>query len=561
MKKQIVTALLCALITLPVWGANQKKVNSKVENVTVFLSGAQVFRSSKVSMSPGITEFTFHGLSAGIDPASVQAGGKGKFIILDVKHNIEHPQPIRTVAKEMPDKLKKEMVALEDSLVDLDFELQDIRDRTDALNREKKMLTENKLMTGGGRSDSLPILIDAMEFFRKKLDDINASSLALRKKERETVKQRNRIQIRLNELKNWKAVTQAEKTEIPGPDHQVIVTVSSDYATTGTIDLNYLVTQAGWSPAYDLRAKDVNEPVEITYKANVWQNSGKDWNDVKLKLSTANPRKGNNKPVLQPWRLQYYVANMIRSGNLSNLNMAVMNEAKDMDEAYFGDTSMGNNTTKNTALTSSIFSSRLNTIANFEFEIRLDYSIPADGKPHLVAVHNDKIEATYAHYCAPKVDKEAFLVAKVTDWEELNLLPGPANLYYDGTYIGKTQIDPAILSDTLELSLGRDQGLTVSRTKLKDDDKEKIIGSKKKKTITIELLVRNNKAGTVNLTIQDQIPVTRDKEIEVELLDGAGAELNENTGILTWKVVLPPQKVQKIKFTYTIKSDKDRQVI
>lgn len=564
MIKQFLTGLFCVLLALPVLAENNKKVKSKINNVTVFMSGAQVHRSAKVSVGQGITELVFHGLSATIDPASVQAGGKGNFIILDVKHHIEYPEPVRTVEVDMPVKLKKELVALEDSLLDLDFELQDLRDRKDALAREKKMLTENKLMTGGGRSDSLEILVNAMEFFRKKLKDINAQTLSLTKQERKASKDKNRMSARANEIRNWKAYTKAEQPKIPGPDHQVIVTVNADYATSGTMTLNYLVTGAGWSPSYDLRAEDVNKPVEITYKANVWQNSGKDWDRVKLKLSTANPRRSNIKPVLPRWYVNYFVPmQIIQSSGLSNVGMTISAPTVVQNEESQADDNWDKKDVKNVqrdALTSSSFSSRQNTIANFEFDIRLNYSIPADGKPHLVAVHEDKIDASYYHFSVPKVEKEAFLVARVTDWEELNLLAGPANLYYGGTYIGKTNIDPGSLSDTLELSMGPDQGLTVSRKKLKDEEKVKIIGAKKKKTITIELVVRNNKAGTVNLTLEDQIPMSMNKEIEIEVIDLAGAKLDEETGALTWKLELKPQATKKIKFQYSIKSDKDKEL-
>ena len=564
MFKQIITALLCTLLFLPAFAENNKKIKTDIDNVTVFLSGAQVFRSAKVSVGQGITELVFHGLSTTIDPASVQAGGKGNFIILDVKHNIEYPEPIRTVEVEMPEKLKKELQSLEDSLIDIDFELQDLRDRQDALKREKKMLTENKLMTGGGRSDSLEILIGAMDFFRKKLADINTQSLAIRKQERAAQKEKSRMSARANELRNWKAFTKAEQPKIPGPDHQVIVTVHADYATTGTVKLNYLVTGAGWTPSYDLRAENVNKPVEITYKANVWQNSGKDWEDVKLKLSTANPRKSNVKPVLPRWYVSYYVAQQIIKNSMTNLNMQLSSPTvatTDEEMERFGDTTTDGNSILKDALRSSSFSSRLNTIANYEFSIRLDYTIPSDGKPHLVAVHEDKVPAEYYHFAVPKVEKEAFLVARVTDWEDLNLLPGPANLYYGGTYIGKTTIDPGTLSDTLELSMGRDQGLTVSRKKLKDEEKVKVIGDKKKKTITIELVARNNKAGTVELTLEDQVPMTADKSIEIELEDGDGADYDEDTGSLVWKLKIPARESRKVKFRYTIKSDKDKQLI
>jgi hypothetical protein len=139
------------------------------------------------------------------------------------------------------------------------------------------------------------------------------------------------------------------------------------------------------------------------------------------------------------------------------------------------------------AQSSANYAQMLETMTNVEFDIKLSYSIPSDGTTHLVAVKTSDMPASYYHYLVPKLDKEAFLIAKVTGWEELNLLPGKANIFYEGTYVGETMLNAALLSDTMELALGRDHGITVTRTKLPDKERNKALGNDVEKRLPTNL--------------------------------------------------------------------------
>lgn len=549
MNKILFTALL--LSTSQLFAASEKKIKSNIKNVTVFTQGAQVFRSAPITLSPGVTQVVLTGISAQVNPASIQAGGKGNFIVLDVKHNVEYPEPPSPEASKLPASVLREIKFLEDSVSDIGFSNDELEDKKSALLLEKDMILKNKLSKGEGKSDSLAILKQAMEFFRLKLDDINAQLNRISRQERKNKIALERIAARQSDLRMYK-----EKEEDPkkyAPDNQIIVTVSADEVVSGVIEASYMVTTAGWVPSYDLRSSTALAPMQLTYKANVFQNTGEDWNDVKLKLSTSNPNKGNIKPELPVWYLNYYSGKpaTIMGGARapSTLNsIRETNEEKDLRKK-FDDLSA--------AQSAANYSQLIETMTNVEFSIKLDYNIPSDGIHHMVSVKTAELPANYFHYLVPKMESEAFLIAKVTGWEELNLLPGNANVFFDGSYVGATVLNPSVINDTLQLALGRDNGIVVTRKKLPVKESNKLLGNEITRTMAYEIRMKNNKGRLINLVVEDQIPVSQNKDIKVELKEKGKADYNDAIGLLKWTINVDPKESKTLKFAYDVTFNKD----
>ena len=164
----------------------------------------------------------------------------------------------------------------------------------------------------------------------------------------------------------------------------------------------------------------------------------------------------------------------------------------------------------------------------------------------------------YQYYAAPRLDKDAFLLGEMSGWEKLNLLPGEANIMVEGTYIGKSYIDPNSTQDTLNLTLGRDKRIVVKKEKITDYSSVKFLGANKKEVFTYQITVKNNKKEKIQLLLKDQYPISSSKEIEEEWLESSGASVNKDTGILTWKLELAPGESRKYKVSYSIKYPKDK---
>ena len=565
--KRIFISLSIIFCAFSVFAQTQKDVKSTVKEVTIFTNGAQVTRSANINLQAGTSELVFSGISAYINVSSIQASGKGSFIILDTKYNVKYPEPSSEKETVVPASLLRKIELVQDSLADINYDLEAIKDNKDLFTKQKDMLINNPLMNGKGKSDSLPILKNAMDFLDTKLSSINAELQRIKKEENKVTAKRNKLTTRLSELNDYKYKLENEDKIANAPINQIVVTVSAKDAVVGKLLITYMVSSAGWTPSYDIRVNDTDGPVSLTLKANVYQSSGEEWNDVKLKLSTNNPYKSNIKPELATWYLTYYMpmtsytSNFIGGVNAPaaqkageyGLNDVVISESA--NKKYKKD--------KDESKSISNYIVQTQNITNFEYEVNLPYTIPSDNKYHLVYVKdNDNIPARYNHFIVPKLDKDAFLVAKLTGWEDMNLIAAKANIYFEGTYIGETIIDPSIIADTLELSLGRDKGIAVTRKKLKDKESEQIMGSNRSKTITIELTVRNNKNANVELSLEDQIPVSNDKDIKVSFKDDEfTGNYNETTGLLKWKLQLKPKENKVLRFTYTIKYDKDRSLI
>ena len=194
------------------------------------------------------------------------------------------------------------------------------------------------------------------------------------------------------------------------------------------------------------------------------------------------------------------------------------------------------------------------------YDITLPYTIPSDNKPQSVEIKALDLPATYQYFVAPKLDKDAFLTAQIIDWEQYNLLSGEANLFFEGTFMGKTVLNTLSTDDTLNISLGRDKNVVVTRTKLKDYTKTKFLSDKRTDSRAFETTVRNKRGQPLSIIVEDQVPVSSTKDIEVEYETG-NAAIDLPTGKLTWKLDVPSGKDKKVKFSYTAKYPKGLRVI
>lgn len=535
------------LFTSQVNAATEKTTKSKIERVTVFLRGAEVHRTANSVLSTGMNIIIFDNLESGIDPKSIQASGTGSFTILDVKHKVKYPEESRTLKFS---KHEKEIKLLEDSLLNLDYDLEANANKKDVLSTERNLLLNNKLIKGETKNDTLPQIKDALLFFREKLNNINAELLKLKKEYNQLTTKRNRIQINLNELRAFEQ--QSGSLQKPTTSYQVQLTIATETAGNATFQVSYYLGSAGWTPSYDLRTTSANATMKLTYKAHVYQSTGVDWDDIRLTLSTGSPKSSNHRPVLSPYYINYFQSYKKYKSRAAtkDLEMSMAEEVMQNAPASVAK--------EDKAMTAAEFTIAEETMTNFEYNIKLSYQIPSDGQTHIVAIQNKEIPASYEHFAIPKLDNNAFTLAKLSGWDDLNLIAGSANLFFDGSYVGETFIDPTTTNDTLELSVGRDKSIVLKRVRMKDKTRERILADEKKQTVSYEVTVRNTKSIASTMTIEDQIPVSSIKEIAVELKESSGAHLDPANGKLTWKINLKPKETKKFIVTYEVTYPKDR---
>jgi len=196
----------------------------------------------------------------------------------------------------------------------------------------------------------------------------------------------------------------------------------------------------------------------MLYKAQVVQSTGIDWKKVKLTLNSGTPNQNSQAPILSAWLLRFGQA--MAGYNNSNLVMNSISIRGLSSNVDYKDKALEKGVNDYTTVTENQLS--------ISFDIDIPYDILSNGKRHSVTLKEIKLPATYRHYTVPKLEKEAFLLAELSDYSKYNLLKGEANIIFDGMYIGKTFIDPNQTADTLSLSMGRDRKISVTREKIVD---------------------------------------------------------------------------------------------
>ncbi len=513
----------------------EKPVLSRITAAKVFLQGAQVSRAASASIPAGASTMVFTGLAQALDPQSIQVTGKGGYTILSVNHRVNH-------LSESP--LKKDLEDLTAQEKKLANDLNSENATKQVWEQEEQLLLKNTAIAGQQQGVTAAQLQGVNDYVRERLRAVKKGVLD----------QNNKIAALNEELNKVRQQVQQLKAQAPRPTSEVVVEITSATAVSATFTLDYFVPQATWTPAYDLRATGVGKPIQLLMKAEVTNNTGEDWDKVELSLSSGNPTQGGVMPTLDPWVLYTH----------RPAPRATRNRAK--SDAYSGD-AVESLSLKEVVVVSGGAPARFAPVRSqqqattVEFTISTPFTVPSDASPRTIGVQEHALTASYKHYATPKLDKDAFLYARTTGWEDLSLLSGEANVFFEGTYVGKSYLELDVPKDTLDISLGRDKGVVVERVKRKSGNDKALIGGSRTLTVGWDLTVRNTKGTAVDLEIRDQYPLSPQSEIEVKLTEKGGATVDDKTGLLTWSLSMAPKETKKLGFAYTVKHPKEIPVV
>tara|TARA_Y100000782_G_C10188682_1_gene268761 strand:+ start:10561 stop:12240 length:1680 start_codon:yes stop_codon:yes gene_type:complete len=530
--KQLIFTLSVLLTTTVLLGNDKKEVTSTIDEVIVYSSGAEVFREGSITLESGVHELKFPELSQYLNPNSIQVKGRGDFTILSVNHGYDYlrNRPVPAYIKEVKDSIEW---AKEENIK--------FGNEKSAYVSERDLVLKNQQVGAQNQGVRAEDLEQLANFYRKRLIEINKKISDLNRKEKEMAETIAKLNQQLNE---WNVKLNQRYGEI-------YVTVMVNARTNAKLEVQYLVTAAGWTPRYNIRSNGAGSDLKIDYMADVHQNSGEDWNSVKMKVSTGSPMNNATKPEMHPWVLHFMQDMRLRAASYSNRAYA-LNEVtvtEDAESVY---------KEEKIAKSTSDFTNVMEGQLAVTFDIAIPYTIPSDGKQRTVKVQELTLPAKYEYYAAPKLTQKAFLVGKITDWNQYNLMPGEANIFFEGGFVSKTYLNTFTTNDTLNIALGQDDRINLSRKRVHDFSKESF--GNKVETIGLELQVKNNKNAPVEIVIQDQYPISSDKEINVELNQNGNSYVNDKTGLLTWRFTLQPGEMKKMDFTYTVKYPKDKKV-
>ncbi|POS01870.1 uncharacterized protein (TIGR02231 family) [Flavobacterium croceum DSM 17960] len=533
MKKHIVFLFIMAC------GFAQKPIFStaKVKAVTVYTNAAELLQTTSVNLPVGTSEIVIKNVANYLNENTIQIGAPSTVTVLSVQFTKNY------ISEYEIDESNPAIKKVRDSIYIVQKEIQKIQTEKVSANKTVELLDKNQTVAGANNGMNVAELIKLADYYQNKRTELNLKLALLNEKEQKWAE-------KLEKLNNKLEInTQKEEQNSQG---KLIVQVMNDVAGLVNFDLNYITNTASWSPFYDLRANSVKDPIQMMYKARVFQNSGVDWKKVKLTLSSGNPNQSNQAPLLQQWYLKLnnpytYSDDEIKKEKLEEV---VITNA-------YSIRGNGNLKSQPTASINNYTSINENQL-NVSFDIDIPYDILSNGKAHSVALKEISLPAKYKYYAVPKLDKEAFLLAELNDYGKYNLLPGEANIIFEGMYVGKTNINPTQTTDTLSLSMGRDKKIAIKREKVAEKSGIKFLSNYKEQTFTYDITVRNNKKESVTLLLKDQYPLSTDKEIEVEVLESSKAKINEEIGVFNWDVKLEPNESKKFRISYKVKYPKDK---
>lgn len=505
-------------------------ISTEIKQVTVFRSGAQVIRTGSADIQSGRQTLVFGNITPRLDESSIQVQGEGNFTILSVSgvRNFQMETPSTPELKVLEDKIKLITERIEDEQVNLSV-----------YKDEDQLLIANKNLTASTNGTSADAVQRMAELYRIRLADIRKKILESNR--RLTQMEKERI-LAKNEYEEKK------KKGTTGMEFAILVDVDVPIGMRAPFTLKYIVPEATWNTAYDLRVKDIKQPIALTTRAEVTQSSGEDWNKVQITFSTGDPNRNTTPPVLSPWWLNFmdYTNYEMQKQNVPyGAAMQARADAANVRSARDAD--------------SPLIVSQENITA-MEYQVTQWLTIPSDGKQHTVQIQSADIPASYHYRVIPSRDLRAYLIGSIQDWQKYNLSSAQANIYFEGTFVGKTYIQPLETSDTLDISLGQDIAISVSRERMKEYCKTKFLSNKKQQTFGWRIEVRNNKKAAIDLEILDQVPLTANSEIEVEVEKLSGAKQNTETGEIQWMTKLSPGEKFSKELIYTVRSPKDKRI-
>ncbi|MFT5777613.1 MAG: hypothetical protein ACI837_000561 [Crocinitomicaceae bacterium] len=544
---------------------HDQQIDSPIDEVKLYLTAGQMIHHQDIKLVQGRNRLVFSGISAYADPQSIQFTAVGNYRLVSVSTEMDF------LAAES---FNPRISVLKDSLELLLDRFQTNKDITDSYQAEKAVLNTNRDLGGGNVNLTIANIKEAATYYRNRTLEINQVLSKLRKEDQVLSEQIEATRFQLVEL-NYNENQRS---------NQVVVLIDVDAGTNLSSSLKYLVSDCGWAATYDLSAADVNQKVNLKYKAQVYNSTGNAWDNVKLTLSTGDPHLSASHPELTPWYLSF--------GSLSSLENKKKYYAPKQSQADYRQTAVSNINSANTRAYDNYYIQGQSNSNSFEindnkvklqqtqnvgsanvqmrdidiseltteFEIATKFSCPSDAKPYMVNVKEVDLDASFSHITVPKLDRAAFLIANIIGWQDLNLIPGPTNVYFGGVYVGVSQIDTRNVSDTLSLSFGRDDQVVVMRKLKTEFSTKRVIGNSKKEAYMYEIAVRNNRSTPISITVYDQVPVSQNSDITIAIDELSSGVHSDETGEVVWRLNINSGDVTGKKLGYTVKYPKNSSV-
>lgn len=483
--------------------ANTNNTNSKkIKEVTIYSSSASVKYEGSFNLIKGKNTILFSELTPNIIENSTKVRFEDpnlKILSVTERINFESTLEVNSIQK------------IKDSLETLKSNIEIINYQIEANNKEKELLFKSESIGGLANGVKVEEIEKAADFYHDRYLKLNESNFKLNKEKKRL---ESNTAVLNSKLRNYTSKSSKQVSEI-------VITVLSNKSTQAKAELSFITPNAGWAPVYNINFNGLDQPIGLDFKANIFNATNTNWNNVKITLSTASPTIGFNIPTLE--ESNTVPSNRDLKYNNSNIS--------------YDNVQVSTNTE--------------------EYEIEENRKILSNGKPYLIDVKEFEMNAIFSFLVIPKLDNHAFMLANIPSWSNYNLMSAKTNIYNNGTYLGNTFLKTTTTNDTLQVYLGKDNLIQCHRNEITDENLQKSIGSTASIKTDVSITVTNNHEKEVTISLLDQVPAFfDDDDIKINLKDINEDLISKSDGVINWSLKLQNKEKHEIKFGYTIKYPK-----
>lgn len=508
-----------------------QEIKAPISSVKVCLNSALITHSKNIAIKPGKNKLAFVGLAMNINKNNISLRNFGNSELLSlslVKLNDT------TNILSLPDDLIEIIRKSKDSVIILEKSIEKLKYEIEGLELERGMLVKNDDIIAAGKSMTAAELKTTTEYYRTRYADVNMEISA---------KKRLLAQQRKNKVRALKSAFDVENSQEGNMNISIVMAelnnAGADY--TSDVELVYVAKEAGWIPVYDMYASG-NKNLKINYRAKVLNNTGIDWNNMKLTLSTGDPTEYYASPDLEPFYVNRYNAPNKYSNSYDDYDNEYQTNAlnkqaqqqqqlayqQEQEEIYIPETEI-------------------------TFNLAKQYSLKAGSRPFFVDVTTYELTPEFAYRTAPKKEEQVFSIARVKDWEKLNLIDGEASIYNNGSFLGKCYIKPSSIEDFLELPLGVMENMYVKHKLVSEVSNKRSFSGGITATFTYEIKIKNNGSEKITIEVIDQVPVSESTSVKTDVIQMTeGGVQDPLTGKISWIIELNSNSEKTLDLKYSV---------
>ena len=489
------------------------KLQTQTKRVNVFRNGAEVTRTGSAQLQQGSQLLHVYGLSSTAQQQTVRLFSKEGVSCSDLRFEIPQEED-----REESRKIREEITLLQKQIESRQLQIALWQNNGDFSNRTT--LNANEVQ-------------DYIEKLPERLEKLNEEILEVEKKIADLEKKLTEVQ---------------EKEELP----VVIADVYVSEAGTYPFELRYHEDAAGWRPVYEIHS-DAKEPLEIRMRARINQSTSEDWKDVAVSLYTGDPSGYSELPEVEPVYLDIREKVVETRRNAAPkmamaAGMAMESMAMDMEvdeEAPMLRMDMMQAEVKSD-------------------ETMTEYALPGNrdilkrSEGTMADLQKYTVPAQYQIAAVAKSDPSAYLTANVKAADLPLMTAFNASIYLKDMFTGNVSIDPDLTKENIEITLGKEERVHVSRKETLRKTSNVLLKAQKVTEYAYETKVTNLSDEEIKITLKDQIPVSQNKEISVDVIELDGAKPDAQTGVFTKELTVAPKQSETVKLSYKVAWPKDK---